>query len=198
MLFSMWFHAAVLDIFRHSSAGPLRHERLRTFASLNSSADKVCAASASQLKQLIVNYRLHFSTASYSVLWHIALIYLANELLNQPKEETWSFHFLLCIYGYERLHPCWRVTRTLSTGLLSLALRKDVISSSTALRILGEINNNGGINTSTGDIRATFMMDLDLAKSDPGSASAEKLAADFGQNVLLQGCTTIFEEHNLN
>lgn len=99
------------------------------------------------------------------------------------------------MYGYERLQPCWRVTRAISTALLSLALRKGDISSPTARRILLDIEQNADPDLFSGDenIRATFMADLDLARFDPQSATVEKLADDFEHNVLLQEYTNAFD-----
>ncbi|KAJ4859769.1 fungal zn(2)-Cys(6) binuclear cluster domain-containing protein [Trichoderma breve] len=173
----IWLHAAILDLF-----------------SPHSTPENVCIASARQLKQLIINYRLNFASSSYSILWHTALTYLANAVLHQPKDENWFFYFLLCVYGYERLRPCWRVTRAISTALLSMALRKGDITSPTARQVLHDINgSNSNGNQLPGDVRATFMMDLDLAKSDPESATVEKMAQDFDQNLLLQQYTNIFD-----
>lgn len=192
---SIWFHAAILDLFRTTISGPLRHHRLRTFTNPESSAEKVCEASVNQLKQLIVNYRLNFTSSSYTILWHIALTYLANAVLYQPKKEDWFFYFLLCIYGYERLQPCWRVSKAISTALLSLALRKGDISTQTARRVLNDIEHNAGPDTFPQDesVRATFMADLDLARSNPRDATVEKLAEEFAQNIMLQEYTNVLD-----
>ncbi|KID99238.1 N-terminal fungal transcription regulatory domain-containing protein, partial [Metarhizium majus ARSEF 297] len=187
----IWFHAAVLDLFRFSMSGPLKDSPLRTFTNRFSSPENVCIASARQLKQLVINYRLNF-TSSYTILWHTALTYLANAILHYPKEDNWFFYFLLCVYGYERLQPCWRVTQVISTALLSMALRKGDISSPTARRVLRDVDH-GRLDDIPGEVRATFMMDLDLAASDPDAATVEKMAEDFDLNMLLQQYTNIFD-----
>ncbi|KAK4077779.1 transcriptional regulator family: Fungal Specific TF [Trichoderma aggressivum f. europaeum] len=189
----IWLHAAILDLFRFSMSSDLKNQHLKTFTSPHSTAENVCIASARQLKQLIINYRLNFASSSYTILWHTALTYLANAVLNHPKDENWFFYFLLCVYGYERLRPCWRVTRAISTALLSMALRKGDITSPTARQLLHDINGNNSGYQLPGDVRATFMMDLDLAKSDPESATVEKIAQDFDQNLMLQQYTNIFD-----
>ncbi|EGR44159.1 uncharacterized protein TRIREDRAFT_112540 [Trichoderma reesei QM6a] len=71
-----------------------------------------------QLKQLMINYRLHFASSPYTIWWHTAMTYLANAILQKPKEENCFFYFLLCVYGYERLRPCWRVTQAIPTALI--------------------------------------------------------------------------------
>lgn len=194
----IWFHSAILDLFRPVMGSPLRHQKLRTFTSPESSPEKVYNASVNQLKQLIVNYRLNFKASSYAILWHVALTYLANALLFQPKEEDWFFYFLLCIYGYERLRPCWRVTKAISTALLSLALRKGDISGVTARQIVSDIESNAAPDSFSAedDVRATFMADLDLASSNPYSATVEKLADDFEQNLMLQEYTNVLDGHD--
>ncbi|QYS99728.1 Zn(2)-C6 fungal-type domain-containing protein [Trichoderma simmonsii] len=189
----IWLHAAILDLFRFSMSSDIKNQHLKTFTSPHCTPENVCIASARQLKQLIINYRLNFASSSYTILWHTALTYLANAVLLHPKDENWFFYFLLCVYGYERLRPCWRVTRAISTALLSMALRKGDITSPTARQLLHDINGNNSGYQLPGEVRATFMMDLDLAKSDPESATVEKIAQDFDQNLLLQQYTNIFD-----
>ncbi|KAF3073981.1 hypothetical protein CFAM422_003482 [Trichoderma lentiforme] len=189
----IWLHAAILDLFRFSMSSDMKNQHLKTFTSPHSTPENVCIASARQLKQLIINYRLNFASSCYTILWHTALTYLANAVLHHPKDENWFFYFLLCVYGYERLRPCWRVTRAISTALLSMALRKGDITSPTARQLLHDINGANSGYQLPGEVRATFMMDLDLAKSDPESATVEKIAQDFDQNLLLQQYTNIFD-----
>ncbi|KAL7944147.1 N-terminal fungal transcription regulatory domain-containing protein [Trichoderma barbatum] len=189
----IWLHAAILDLFRFSMSSNIKNQHLKTFTSPHSTPESVCLASARQLKQLIINYRLNFPSSSYTILWHTALTYLANAVLHHPKEENWFFYFLLCVYGYERLRPCWRVTQAISTALLSMALRKGDITSPTARQLLRDINGNSGYQL-PGEVRATFMVDLELATSDPESATVERIAQDFDQNLLLQQYTNIFDK----
>ncbi|KAL7908161.1 N-terminal fungal transcription regulatory domain-containing protein [Trichoderma velutinum] len=189
----IWLHAAILDLFRFSMSSDIKNQHLKTFTSPSSTPENVCIASARQLKQLVTNYRLNFASSSYTILWHTALIYLANAILYLPKEESWFFYFLLCVYGYERLRPRWRVTQAISTALLSMALHKGDITSPTARQLLQDINGNSRGYQLPGDVRATFMMDLDLARSDPESATVERIAQDFDQNLMLQQYTSIFD-----
>ncbi|KAL7941836.1 N-terminal fungal transcription regulatory domain-containing protein [Trichoderma barbatum] len=187
----IWFHTAVLCLFK-PCIQELGISRLRTLPRSISSPEIVYAASISQLKQLVVNYRLHFASSTYTILWHTALIYLANEILNTPKDEDWFFYFLLCVYGYERLRRSWRVTASISRALLSMALRKGDITSSTARRILKDLQSDH-FRKKFGEIRATFMADLELAVSDPVSATVEKQAGDFEHNAMLRDYTNILD-----
>ncbi|KAL7933902.1 N-terminal fungal transcription regulatory domain-containing protein [Trichoderma chlorosporum] len=187
----IWFHTAVLCLFK-PCIQELGLHRLRALPRSISSPETVYTASIAQLKQLVLNYRLHFMSSTYTVLWHTALIYLANEILSTPKDEDWFFYFLLCVYGYERLRRSWRVTASISRALLSMALRKGDITSGTARRILKDLQSDK-FYRKFGEIRATFMADLDLAESDPSSATVEKQAEDFEHNAMLRDYTNILD-----
>lgn len=188
----IWFHTAVLCLFK-----PCIQEfgvaRLRTLTRSISSPDIVYAASIAQLKELVVQFRLHFASSTYTVLWHTALIYLTNELLVSPKDEDFFFYFLLCVYGYERLRRSWRVTASISRALLSMALRKGGITSATARRILKDLRADK-FRKKYGEIRATFMADLDMAESDPSNATVERQAEDFEHNAMLRDYTNILDD----
>ncbi|KAK4082759.1 uncharacterized protein Triagg1_1649 [Trichoderma aggressivum f. europaeum] len=188
----IWFHTAVLCLFK-PCIQQLGIARLRTLPKSISSPELVYAASISQLKQLVVNYRLHFASSTYTILWHTALIYLTNEILSTPKDDDWLFYFLLCVYGYEQLRRSWRVTASISRALLSMALRKGGITSSTARRIMKDLQSDN-FRKKFGEIRATFMADLDLAATDPSSATVEKQAGDFEHNAMLRDYTNILDE----
>ncbi|KAL6879314.1 N-terminal fungal transcription regulatory domain-containing protein [Trichoderma novae-zelandiae] len=187
----IWFHTAVLCLFK-PCIQQFGAAHLRTLTRSISSPDIVYAASIAQLKELIVNFRLHFASSTYTVLWHTALIYLTNELLTTPKADDWFFYFLLCVYGYERLRRSWRVTASISRALLSMALRKGGITSTTARRILKDLQTDN-FGKKYGEIRATFMADLDLAESDPSNATVERQAEDFEHNAMLRDYTNILD-----
>ncbi|PFH61554.1 hypothetical protein XA68_16977 [Ophiocordyceps unilateralis] len=193
----LWFHTAILDIFRPWIDGSPGQSRLRTFTSIVSSPIVVYAASINQLKQLIVNYRLNFVASTYTILWHSALIYLSNAILQLPREENWLFYFLVCVYSYERLRRPWRVTRAIGTALLSLAMRNGSLSSDRARAILRDLDRDDftGIHV-LGKIRATFMSDLDMARCDPGQATVEKQAGEFEQYALLEEFTNEFGDED--
>lgn len=84
---SLWFHAAILDIFRPCiKESPM--SRLRTFSQADSSPESVYAASVAQMKRLIFDYRFRYQSSSYSILWHKALIYVANDILDSAVDEN--------------------------------------------------------------------------------------------------------------
>ncbi|KAK1237058.1 hypothetical protein MKX07_000480 [Trichoderma sp. CBMAI-0711] len=166
--------------------------RLRTMVRSISSPDIVYAASVAQLKDLVLKFRLHFASSTYTVLWHTALIYITNELLTGPKDNDWFFYFLICVYGYERLSRSWRVTTSISRALLSMALRKGGITSTTARTILKDLGPDD-FRKKYGEIRATFMADLDMAEEDPSNATVERQAEDFEHNAMLRDYTNILD-----
>ncbi|KAL1866839.1 hypothetical protein Daus18300_006542 [Diaporthe australafricana] len=76
------FHTAVLDLFR-----PFPYQRPQTpfmlddFEAESPTPEGVCAASVSQLKHLILVFRSQYPTATVSMLWQNALLYVANACL---------------------------------------------------------------------------------------------------------------------
>ena len=176
----MWFHAAILDIFRPHAVGETRGSRhLRTFSDRSITPNSVCAASVAQ-------------SSAYTMLWHTALIYVINTILNSAKEGNWYSDLLVCIYAYESLGRSWRVSDSIAKGLLTLAMQKSDIPSLTARRILSDIEKDP--DRIPQPIRATFMGDLNLALSDPGRASMEHLATIFEDSVALKDYTTILDD----
>ena len=109
-------------------------------------------------------------------------------MLDSPKQENWFFYFLLCVYGYERLSHSWRVTRAVPTALLSMAMQKGDTSGETAYEIMQNLGHHD-----YNDIRAIFLVDLDLARSDPESATVEKQAGEFASNAQIQPFTSLYD-----
>lgn len=193
-IYSLWFHAAILDIFRpHTQGRPQGEMHLRTFSDRAITPDAVCAASVTQLKHLITDYRLNYGSSAYTILWHTALIYVINAILNGKREVNWYSDLLLCIYAYESLGRSWRVASGIAKGLLSLIMQKSDIPSRTARRILQDLETGHPRHFSE-PIRATFMADLSLALSDPSSATVEHLAKQFEDNLLLKDYTNILDD----
>ncbi|KAK7928794.1 hypothetical protein PG985_005792 [Apiospora marii] len=186
IIFYMWIHSVILDIFR-----PLldrqRPEklRLRTFSAPDSTASAAYTASVNQLKQLIIHFRSKYESSTCTMLWHTALMYVANAVLQDTDDPQWHEHLLLCIYGYERLCRPFRVAVIIARGLLTMTLRKKNIKSEEARNILGHLQERG-LGHVHEDIRATFMGDLELAQTDPQAAAMEKLADDFEDTALFQ------------
>ena len=152
----------------------------------------MCTASVAQLKQLITQYRLHYRSSKYTILWQTAIIYVINAILNDEGNLNWYSDLLACIYAYESLGRSWRVVSGISKGLLSLAMQKSELSSRAAVRILNDLRR-GGLEEISGDVRATFIADLNLALTDHNSASMEHLAKDFESTVWMKDYTNIMD-----
>ena len=195
---SLWFHAAILDVFRPCcQVSQQGQHHLRTFSGVAATPDAVCAASVAQLRHIITVYRLNCESSAYSILWHTALIYVTNAILDGDMQENEHLDLLSCIYAYEILARSWRVAAAIAKSLLSLAMQKSKMSSHTARHILHDLKNDR-LDVFFGEIRATFMADLNLALTDPSSATVEYLAQQFEDNVLLKEYTTVLDSMKPN
>ncbi|KAL9948678.1 hypothetical protein ACHAP6_006005 [Verticillium nonalfalfae] len=182
----LWFHAAILDIFRpFLRDGKAKKTRLTTFSSRKSSAEAAFKASVNQLKRLIVVYRSEYQSSAYTILWHTALIYVANAVLKDTGDPEWRFYFLHCVYGYESLRKSYRLAEAIGRALLAMTLRNGDITGLEARTILQQLKQRG-LDHPSGDIRATFMGDLELAMTNPGEAKVETLAGQFEDVALFQ------------
>ncbi|KAI9148682.1 Nitrogen assimilation transcription factor nit-4 [Paramyrothecium foliicola] len=192
--FHLWLHSAILDIFRPFTHGSGKAAAApKDFSSGIRSPEVISAASINQLKRLIVIYRFNYKPSTYSMVWHTALLYLANAMLRNTHQKDWFLYFILCLYGYESLCKSFRVTEAIGKGLLSMAMRNGSLSGEHARRIMAEFQERKLWNHLKEEIRATCMVDLDLAMSDPTAATAEILAGDFDDNAMIQDYTRIFE-----
>lgn len=68
------------------------------------------------------------------------------------------------------------------------------MSSEKASQILRDLENND-THQSPGEIRATFMLDLDRALSEPDTATVEYLANQFEDNVIMERYTNLFDKN---
>ncbi|CRK12760.1 hypothetical protein BN1708_010605 [Verticillium longisporum] len=187
---SLWFHAAILDIFRPFIQHPVaRQSRLTTFSSSESSPEAAFRASLTQLKRLIVVYRSKYQSSEHTILWHTALIYVANAVLQDTRDPEWHFYFLQCVSGYESLRKSYRLAEVVGRALLSMTLRNGDISGTEARELLQRLKQKGLDHDTSDRIRATFMGDLELAMTNPRQASVENLAEQFEDMALWQEFT---------
>ena len=188
----MWFHAAVLDIFRpfiHDES--LADQNFSTFNGGSYTPRSIYSRSTAQLKRLLIEYRLNYASASFSILWHTAMIYVANAILDDESED-WYYYLLVCVYGYQRLSKSWRVARAISKGLLSMAVKKAHMTGNAARQLLHALQRPD-TNSVLKEIRATFMLDLGGSDS-PRSSTAEHLADSFEANADLQIYTNLLDD----
>ncbi|KAF9775291.1 hypothetical protein IL306_006615 [Fusarium sp. DS 682] len=103
MLFHMWFHCAVLDIFRPFAQGHQSY-KLQSFSSADSTPKTIFAASLNQLKRLALLYRTQQMPNSYMPYINISLIHIANTICKETNDPTSKFYFLLCIRYWQHLY----------------------------------------------------------------------------------------------
>lgn len=128
------------------------------------------------------------------MLWHTALMYVANAVLqDRDSDAEWRHHLLLCIYGYVHLRQSSQVAETSGRALLALTMRHGGLSPDEARNVLRDMEHEQIVKPST-DIRATFMADLTLAMTDPGEASVERLSQQFEDLALLREFTNLDTE----
>lgn len=181
----MWLHAAVLDIFRPFIERGAEPALLRTFSPPDSTVLDAYQASVNQLKHLVVHFRHYYESSTCTMLWQPALIYVANAMIQDVTTPQWRVYFLACFYGLEALRRPFRVSEAIGRGLLTMLMRDDKLSSKDAREALGHLRQRG-FDDIPGDIRATFMGDLELAQTNPGAANMENLAAGFEDIAVFQ------------
>ncbi|KAI1111022.1 hypothetical protein F5Y14DRAFT_443564 [Nemania sp. NC0429] len=189
LVFHIWLHTAILDMFQpFINKQQDEIPRLATFSAGDNTPDAIYRASLDQLKHLVVEYRSRHPASTFSLLWHTGLIYLANGVL-AGKDPEWHLYFLLCIYAYERLNRSYRISEIVTRGLLSMAMRDTNMTGSEASGLMQQLQNQGleHIKEDLEDrVRATFMVDLNLALTNPEAANVEKIAADFNDLAIFQ------------
>ncbi|QGI96754.1 hypothetical protein CEK26_009823 [Fusarium fujikuroi] len=190
-VFHIWLHVAILCVLRpftvraRDSPKPLR---LKTFPCRRSSPDAACKASVNQLKRLVVMYREKYACSSYTMLWHTALIHIANAILGDTKDPAWRFYLFFCVESYGELRRAFRFAETIGRSILSMALQQGDLSTDEARRLMVQFEENR-LTSPSEDIRATFMADLNLAMTDPEEASVESLSGRFEDIALFREFT---------
>ncbi|EXA30436.1 hypothetical protein FOVG_18172 [Fusarium oxysporum f. sp. pisi HDV247] len=192
LTFHIWFHCAVLDILRPFTAqarsAPISSP-FKTFSCENSSPDVAYKASVNQLKRLIIVYRKNYAAPIYTMLWHTALIRVANAVLSDAKDSEWHFYLSFCIQCYGSLRRSYRFAEAIGRSLLSMTLQRRDLSVGEARHMLQQFEENR-LNSSSEDIRATFMADLNLSMTHPEEASVESLANKFEDIALFREFTS--------
>ncbi|OAQ60883.2 fungal zn(2)-Cys(6) binuclear cluster domain-containing protein [Pochonia chlamydosporia 170] len=146
-------------------------------------------ASLKQLKHLVRIFDCRYPSSTYSILWHVALLQVANAMVNEVDDPDSLGYFLLCVACYRDLFTSYRVVYSIVKGLLSMARRKGAMSALTAQLVLEQLQKNGKHHTALDNIRATFVVDLDLALTDTRAAQAEALANDFDAMAIFDVLT---------
>ncbi|CAN8105293.1 unnamed protein product [Discula destructiva] len=145
----IYFHTAILDLFRPSlHQNPKQSLELDIFTAEHRTVEDVCVASINQLKHLLLIFRTRYPSAVRSMLWHNALLYVANDCfaslpvlartpepgykdtgsrvaVNDSSNRVW---FLACIDGYKALRPQFAFVSSILQGLLNLGIMNGLIT----------------------------------------------------------------------
>ncbi|KAH8893966.1 hypothetical protein GQ53DRAFT_644312 [Thozetella sp. PMI_491] len=194
----IYYHAIIADLFRPFLRGTEQHIRLKGFGSEAATPAAVFKASIKQLLRLTLVYRSRFPSASYTFLWHTALLYVANAMLSPgmvtsaPRESrAW---FLMCLDGYRDLITSFPITEGIAKGLLSMAMRSRLIKAEEARNIAADMRKKANGSAAEGVSKELLMVDLDLAMVSPLASRVENLAEQFNTLAMWEEFTTEDED----
>lgn len=127
----------------------------------------------------------------FSVIWHTGLVYVANAMLREAKSDRneWRYYLHLCMAGLEDLYGSFRVFGSVAKAILGIAIENGALRTSEARRITKELEVLGHHHTAIkplGDGRemASWIVDLDLAITDPEAAQGGNLAERFQELII--------------
>lgn len=128
----------------------------------------------------------------FSVVWQTGLIYVANAMMREVKSGSneWRYYLHLCMAGLEDLYASYRVFGSIAKAILGIAIEHGALRPSEARRITNELEDLGRHHTISkplGDGRevANWIIDLDLAMTDPEAAQGSNLAEKF-QGLIIK------------
>ncbi|GJD05294.1 C6 transcription factor [Colletotrichum higginsianum] len=190
VMMHIYFHAVVTDLFRPFLDSPFRSERLPSFSTDFATPEAVYTASVTQLKRLLLLYRLRHKSASLSMLWKTAVVYVANATIreagtatataaydnndNEPTANERRFYLDLCLSALEDLYVSFPVFGSVAQGMVGMAIRHEAIPAEKAagvLRRLDEIARRRAAGQGMTDkAEARWIVDFDLAMTNPEAA----------------------------
>ncbi|CZR43818.1 uncharacterized protein FPRO_07265 [Fusarium proliferatum ET1] len=180
-----YYHAIITDVFR-PFVNMMNHSRLmlRTFGTDRATPKAVYHASIRQMKRLLLSYRLEFSLEASSVLWQTCVIYVVNATIRdaETNRDEMLFFLHLCLAGLKELFMSYRVFGSITKGILGIAIREKVLSHQELCRYLGRLKTIGerykvkDDDNEMSGVMAKWIIDLDLALTDPELAQGGKLA----------------------
>ncbi|KAK1982946.1 hypothetical protein LZ30DRAFT_748986 [Colletotrichum cereale] len=180
MMLHIYYHVAIIDLFRpllQQNGAP--RQRLPAFRSAEATPDAVYAASVNQLKRIVLLYRQKYPESSYNFFWHSALLYLANAMLAEARvsghRPEWRFYFRLCMTCFQTLYTGFRLAKGITLSLLCMALEKGVMDISQARDIRRDLELWGRHHEVSDRVPVSWVVDLDLAMTDPSAAQAKNL-----------------------
>ncbi|KAM0549925.1 hypothetical protein ACHAPJ_009172 [Fusarium lateritium] len=184
MLFHMWFHCAVLDIFRPFAQGQ-QNDRLKTFNSPDSTPKTIFAASLNQLKRLALLYRSQQTSTSYMPYINISLLHIANTICKETKDPTSKFYFMLCIRYWQHLYIGYPIFGDIAQAFLTMAINNGLLSNREAKKLMAEVSGQGQHHElSQVGISTTLIVDYDLAMTNRDEAAVKAVAQKFEEVAL--------------
>ncbi|GKT92707.1 C6 transcription factor [Colletotrichum tofieldiae] len=193
--YSMIEHMEVLYRRYLSWADRLPLELLESFTSQQASPEAICLASATQLGGIVATYLQRYSSASQSFLWITALLYFANAVIRELGRAADISEKLAdlrtCIFGYQRLQRSFRLSYGIIRSLLSMALREGAVGSLEARAIMNDTDERAKHHRGYDEVRAPFVVDLDLGTLDPVAAHVDRLAAEFEELAIFNEFTVV-------
>lgn len=159
-------------------------EASRLFASHTCTIGAIHKGSLRQLKRLLLKFIMEYPESRHHVYWHIALIYVANDVLSKPADSEWRFYFLVCLKGYLNLSSVYGFAPICFKGLLALAMDKGMLSSEEAQRSLLQLAKIRNSAITCNDRKLGIrLVTADIERLDVG-LSADELADKFDRVAL--------------
>ncbi|SCV35422.1 uncharacterized protein FFFS_04730 [Fusarium fujikuroi] len=184
MLFHMWFHCAVLDIFR-PFAQVHQSYKLQSFSSPDSTPQTIFSASLNQLKRLALLYRTRQMPNSYMPHINTSLMHIANTICKETNDPTSKFYFLLCIRYWQHLYIGYPIFGEIAQAFLTMAMNNGLITNREAKGLMAEVKEQGRHHElSHVGISTTLIVDFDLAMTNRGKADVQAVAQKFEEVAL--------------
>ena len=182
---SMWFHCAVLDIFR-PFVQTQQDYRLRSFNSQDCTPKTISAASMNQMKRLALLYRTQKMPNSYMPYINISLVHIANTICKEtPHDLTSKFYFLLCIRYWQHLYVGYPFFSHVVQAFLTMAINNGLMSNREAKTLMAEVLTGGKHHELAHEgIQTNFIVDFDLAMTNPDEAGVQAVAQKFEEVAL--------------
>lgn len=147
--------------------------------------ETIFRASVKQLKRIILVHLTQQDSTTPSIIWHAALLWVANAILNDCQDHQSRIYFAICVQEYLKLSRSFHIASDIAQGLIVMAQEKQVISpveSAALAKNFEEVEENSRL------IRqkvSGFTVDLDLAQTDLKAASVDHLNDRFKQMTTL-------------
>ncbi|SCN82036.1 uncharacterized protein FFE2_04914 [Fusarium fujikuroi] len=181
---TMWFHCAVLDIFR-PFAQVHQSYKLQSFSSPDSTPQTIFSASLNQLKRLALLYRTRQMPNSYMPHINTSLMHIANTICKETNDPTSKFYFLLCICYWQHLYIGYPIFGEIAQAFLTMAMNNGLITNREAKGLMAEVKEQGRHHElSHVGISTTLIVDFDLAMTNRGKADVQAVAQKFEEVAL--------------